>query len=212
VVTDFEEVRQRLGIAKLCLIAHSFGGVLAVSYARRYPEHLAQLVMANATLHFVGPEQRRMQTAFINQLLDRKVASPPATADAAAIAAAHDEAFRALMKSSVGYRLLTENLATVQLMNRIENYPRSRGLGSAVWERRTEFAEYYADFAPLTASITAPVLVITSRKDYAIGPDEYKRFQFPRQQVATLDTGHISYYDANAAFVGAIRAFMAAQH
>src|SRR3954462_4425931 len=45
VVQDFDEVRSQLGVDKLCLIAHSFGGILAVAYARRYPAHVSQLVM-----------------------------------------------------------------------------------------------------------------------------------------------------------------------
>ena len=209
VVDDFEDVRKGLGVDKICLIAHSFGGLLAVGYARRYPEHLSELIMANATLHFRGPQQRRMQAAFINQLLDRKVAPLAPGADDATIAAAAEEAYRALMNSKVGYRVLTEDLATVQLMNRIESYPRSQGLGNAVIHERAAYPEYHTDHAAETAAIAHPVLVITSRKDYAVGPDEYKRFRFPDHKLAVLDTGHISYYDANPAFVAAIRDFMA---
>jgi proline iminopeptidase len=208
VAEDFDEVRKSLGVDRLCLIAHSFGGVLAVAYARRYPEHVSQLVLANATLQFLGPYQRRMQTAFINDLLQRQVPPLPADADPAALEAANEDAYHALMQVPFGYRLLTENLATVQTMNRLEDYPRAHGFGRAVMERRAEFPEYWADYAPLTAEITTPVLVITSRKDYAVGPDEYKRFRFPHQTVAVLDTGHISYYDASPAFVAAIRGFV----
>jgi proline iminopeptidase len=210
VVADFDEVRRALGVERTCVIAHSFGGVLAVHYAKRYPAHVSELIMANATLYFDGPPQHRMQAEFINQLLDRKVPPLPADADDAALATAAREAFRALMKSTVGYRVLSESWPTVKRMNEIESsYPRSRGYGAAVWDRRAEFPEYYEDYAPLSAEVRQPVLVITSRKDYAVGPDEYKRFRFPDTRLAVLDTGHISYYDANAAFVAAIRDFMA---
>jgi proline iminopeptidase len=208
IARDFDEVRRALAVDRVCLIAHSFGGVLALAYVRRYPEHVSQLVLANATLQFLGPYQRRMQTAFINNLLHRQVPLPPADADADAVAAAHEDAYRALMHEPLGYRLLTESLATVQRMNQLEDYPRSQGFGEAVMHRRAEFPEYWADYAPVTAEVATPVLVITSRKDYAVGPDEYKRFHFPHQTVAVLDTGHISYYDASPAFVAAIRDFI----
>lgn len=209
VVADFEEVRQALGVDKLCLIAHSFGGVLAVAYANRYPAHVSELILANATLQFLGPSALRMQTTFINELLGRTRPPLPADSDPAGLAAAHDDAWSALMHSDQGYRVLTDHLATVQKMNAIEgSYPRSRGFGAAVMEQRAALPEYYADYAPMSARIAQPVLVITSARDYAVGPDEYKRFQFPHPQVVTLDGGHISYYDANAAFTAAVRAFL----
>jgi len=209
VVQDFEEVRQALGVDKLCLLAHSFGGVLAVAYASRYPAHVSELILANATLQFLGPSALRMQTTFINELLGRTRPPLPPDRDPAGLTAAHDDAWSALMHSDQGYRVLTDHLATVQKMNAIEgSYPRSRGFGAAVFEQRAALPEYYEDYAPMSARIAQPVLVITSIRDYAVGPEEYKRFRFPHQQVVTLDGGHISYYDANAAFVAAIREFL----
>jgi proline iminopeptidase len=208
IVQDFEEVRQALGVDKLCLIAHSFGGVLAVAYANRHPAQVSELVLANATLQFLGPSQMRMQTTFINELLGRTRPLPP-DSDTAGLTAARDDAWSALMHSDQGYRVLTDHLATVQKMNAIEgSYPRSHGFGAAVIEQRAAVPEYYADYAPMSARIAQPVLVITSARDYAVGPDEYKRFRFPHQQVVMLDGGHISYYDANAAFTAAIRGFL----
>src|SRR5688500_6714578 len=55
ITQDFEEVRQALGVDKLCLIAHSFGGILAVDYAKRHPQHVSELILVNITLHFLGP-------------------------------------------------------------------------------------------------------------------------------------------------------------
>jgi proline iminopeptidase len=210
VVQDFDEVRTQLGVDKLCLIAHSFGGILAVAYARRYPTHVSQLVMANATLQFLAPRQQRMQVAFINQLLHREGKPVPADDhDEPGVQAAWDDAWSALMHSDQGYRVLTPNLATVQRMNQIESsYPRSQGFGTAVIEQRAALPEYYQDYAPMSAQIAQPVLVLTSAKDYAVGPDEYKRFQFPHPKVVVLDTGHVSYNDATEAFAAAIRDFV----
>lgn len=211
VVDDFEEVRAQLGVDKLCLIAHSFGGVLALSYALRYPARVSSLILANATLQFLGPSQQRMQLRFINEVLASlgkpTIAIPEAPAD---LAAASEQAFQAIMHTDQPYRLLTDHLATVQLMNKIESYPRSRGLGDAVMAHPGE-GEYFADYAPRSAEVTAPVLVIASRADHAVGPDEHKRFRFPHATVVELDGGHMSYYDANAPFTAAIRAFLASQ-
>ncbi len=210
VVQDFEDARQALGVDKMCLIAHSFGGILAVEYAKRYPQHVSALVMVNTILHFRGPENARAQIDFANRLLGKEVVKVAPDADQAALAKARDEARAALMKSGQGYRYLTEHPESIRAMSAIDgSYERSRGYGTAVVTQPETYPEYAVDLAPDTASIQVPVLVIAGSKDYAVGPDEHKRFRFPNQKVAVFDGGHMSYYENNTEFVGAIREFMA---
>jgi proline iminopeptidase len=212
VVEDFEEVRRAVGVDRVCLVAHSFGGILAVEYARRYPAHVSELIMANATLEFLGPGQQRMEIAFINQLLQSLGRAPvamPAEETPATLAATSDAARAALFKTDQGFRLLTDHVETIKKMMEIDNYERARGFGNAVMNQRETYPEYWKDHAPASAEVQPPVLVLASAKDYAVGPHEHERFRFPRQQVVVLDTGHISYFDANAAFAGAIRTFLA---
>lgn len=209
VVQDFEEVRQKLGVDKICLIAHSFGGILAVDYAKRYPQHVSELILANISLHFLGPENSRMQIDLVNRLLGKKVVVVADDADAATLAKGRDEARAALMKSGQGYRFLTEDTASIRKMSEIDgSYERSRGYGAAIFEQKDSYPEYWVDYAPVTTDIKQPVLVITGSKDYAVGPDEYKRFRFPDQKTVVIDGGHISYFENNAEFVAAIRDFM----
>jgi len=210
VVQDFEDARQALGVDKMCLIAHSFGGILAVEYAKRYPQHVSALVMANTILHFRGPENARAQIDFANRLLGKEVVKVAPDADQAELAKAREEARAALMKSGQGYRYLTEHPESIRAMSEIDgSYERSRGYGTAVVTQPETYPEYAVDLAPDTASIQVPVLVIAGSKDYAVGPDEHKRFRFPNQKVAVFDGGHMSYYENNTEFVGAIREFMA---
>jgi proline iminopeptidase len=212
VVQDFDEVRQQLGVDKLCLVAHSFGGILAVSYALRYPQHVSSLVMANTTLQFLGPTQARMQIAFVNELLAARGLPPIAIpSDPAGLAAAHDEAFaQAVQKTDQQYRMITVHVENVKRMNELErSYPRSLGYGQYVLDQHRQ-GEYYEDYAPRSAEITAPVLILTSRLDRAVGPDEYKRFRFPHASVVELPGGHMSYADDTDAFAEAIHRFLMA--
>jgi proline iminopeptidase len=48
-VLDIERVRDRLGHARIALVAHSFGGVVAAEYARRYPERVLGLAFVEST-------------------------------------------------------------------------------------------------------------------------------------------------------------------
>ena len=209
VVQDFEDARQALGVDKMCLIAHSFGGILAVEYAKRYPQHVSKVVMANATLHFLGPENSRMQIDFVNRVLGKQVVKVADDADEATLTKARDEARAALMKSGNGYRFLSETTDSIKVMGEIDGgYARSRGFGNAIFDEQAKYPEYMQDYTADSAAVKQPVLVIAGSKDYAVGPDEHKRFKFPNQKVVVLNGGHISYYENNAEFVGAIREFM----
>jgi proline iminopeptidase len=46
-VDDVEGLRRALGVEQVALIGHSFGGVLALEYAARYPERVSRLVLAS---------------------------------------------------------------------------------------------------------------------------------------------------------------------
>lgn len=49
-VEDIEAIRHALGVERIYLLAHSFGGIIAVNYAKKYPDHLFGLILANSTL------------------------------------------------------------------------------------------------------------------------------------------------------------------
>ncbi len=44
-VEDVEALRKSLGVAKLSLMGHSFGGTIALEYAARFPQHVQKLII-----------------------------------------------------------------------------------------------------------------------------------------------------------------------
>ena len=44
---DVEALRQALGLRSICLLGHSFGGVVAQAYALKYQKNLSHLILAN---------------------------------------------------------------------------------------------------------------------------------------------------------------------
>lgn len=68
-VEDVEAVRQALGLGKIALMGHSFGGVLAQAYAFKYQQNLVRLILAGTF----------SSTAEMNKVLAReKQSMPPA--------------------------------------------------------------------------------------------------------------------------------------
>jgi proline iminopeptidase len=51
-VDDLEQLRRTLGVERMALIGHSFGTVLALEYAAKYPHHVSHLVLAGAVVDF----------------------------------------------------------------------------------------------------------------------------------------------------------------
>lgn len=44
-VDDIEEARQALGLGEVCVLGHSITGILALEYARKYPQHATHVIM-----------------------------------------------------------------------------------------------------------------------------------------------------------------------
>lgn len=51
-VEDVEALRRTLGVPKIALIGHSFGGLLALEYASKYPQNVSHLVIVSGVWNF----------------------------------------------------------------------------------------------------------------------------------------------------------------
>jgi proline iminopeptidase len=204
-VRDIEELRQHLKLDKVFLLAHSFGGLIAVNYAKQYPQHTKGLILANITLHFLNDDTLKEQIAYGNSLLQLQNKTVPKDS----LSTELSKISAALRKKRIGYKFLTEDIETIRQTDKIDSlHPRIIDFGMAVISKPKEFPEYYADYAPLTKDIHVPVLVITGKKDKAVGTKHYKTFRFPDQKVVAIDGGHLLYYEKNREFVDAVREFM----
>ncbi|WP_213280348.1 alpha/beta fold hydrolase [Chryseobacterium indologenes] len=206
-IQDIEELRQHLKLKKIFLLAHSFGGIIAVSYAKKYPQHTKGLILANVTLHFLNDESVKEQIEYGNSLLQTQNRAIPKDS----LSSELSKISSALRKKRIGYKFLTEDIETIKQMDKIDSlHPRIIDFGMAVISKPKDFPEYYADYAPMTKEIAVPVLIITGKKDKAVGTQHYKTFQFPNQKVVSIDGGHLLYYEKNKEFVNAINNFVKA--
>lgn len=204
-VRDIEELRQHLKLDKVFLLAHSFGGIIAVNYAKKYPQHTKGLILANITLHFLNDDTLKEQIEYGNSLLQLQNKAVPRDSLSNELA----KISTALRKKRIGYKFLTEDIETIRQTDKIDSlHPRIIDFGMAVISKPKKYPEYYTDYAPLTKDIHVPVLVITGKKDKAVGTWHYKAFRFPDQKVLVIDGGHLLYYEKNREFVDAVREFV----
>ena len=208
VVEDIEEVRKSLGFEKIYLLAHSFGGIIAVNYARKYPDHVSGLILAAATLYMNNSAAIYDQIKYANQLLKRKTKIRE-TANQKDLLAAQIEARSELSKQHLGYKFLTDKIKTIEKMNGIdESYPRTIDFGTNVIKNPETFSEYYADYTKITPLVHVPVLILTGRNDHAVGAAHYRSFRFPDQTIKHIVGGHLFYYENNKVFVKTVSDFI----
>ncbi|SMO58329.1 proline iminopeptidase [Chryseobacterium rhizoplanae] len=206
-IQDIEELRQHLKLKKVFLLAHSFGGIIAVNYAKKYPQHTKGLILANVTLHFLNDESIKEQIEYGNSLLQTQNRAIPKDS----LSSELSKISSALRKKRIGYKFLTEDIETIKQMDKVDSlHPRIIDFGMAVISKPKDFPEYYTDYAPITKDIHVPVLIITGKKDKAVGTQHYKTFQFPNQKVVSIDGGHLLYYEKNKEFVNAVNNFVKA--
>lgn len=189
-VDDIETIRSKLGAEKVYLMAHSFGGIIAASYAKRYPEHLKGLILVNSTLYLNNSVES--QVAYANSLTGSKIQIQDGQHMPAL-----GEAMGKLSEKNLLYKLLTDSEESFAALNKIDaERPEENGFRNNVWS----INEYYGDFTKLTPDIKIPVLVISGKKDWAVGPEHYKLFKFPNQTVSEIDGGHLIYFEKNDEF------------
>jgi len=63
---DIDALRQKLGLSRVTLLAHSFGGAVALNYALRYPDNLKRLILVNTSASIENPaeSERRLVKTF----------------------------------------------------------------------------------------------------------------------------------------------------
>ncbi|SFI59049.1 proline iminopeptidase [Kaistella treverensis] len=201
-VEDIEDVRKNLGSPKVYLMSHSFGGIIATSYAAKYGENLKGLILVNSTLFLNNSVIS--QVAYANKLAGTKIEIKDDQ-----FMPALSEAMGALNDKGLMYKLLTDSPKNMEILNKIdEKRPEENGFRNNVWSMN----EYFGDFTKLTADIDIPVLVITGTEDHAVGPDHYKLFRFPNHKIAKIKGGHLLYFENNPEFLHSVFGFIGSKN
>jgi proline iminopeptidase len=201
-VQDLEELRQHLKLDKWVVMAHSFGGTIATEYAARYPQHVRGLALLNCTLDLHDSMTSTLENGLrFVQVPDKAPYLDPTKP--------LDERFGMLLphlsEQNIWFKLQYQTEAGLQKVTEADKGNPGTGVfGSYGFS----LPDYRKDFTALTPHITVPVLVVTGKTDYCIGPEHYKRFRFPNQQVVQLQSGHVPFVEEPAGFRKAILGFV----
>lgn len=66
-VEDLETLRTHLGVEKIVLAGHSYGGIPALQYALRYPDHVEKLLMLSASADAISQQMNVDAAAYLRR-------------------------------------------------------------------------------------------------------------------------------------------------
>jgi len=204
-VDDIDALRQALGYDVISVLGHSFGSLIALEYARRYPDRARALILMNP----VEPgsryleetrERQRARTAVEDgqALEDLRSTEAFEARDPSTLSEVYRLAFRAIVRDPAVIDDLDLDLAGTTARNG-QDVARLLGqsLGSVDWWDRM-------------VTIETPALVIHGR--YDAPPTEMARElaeSLPLGTFAALDSGHFPYVEEREGLLSAVSSFFA---
>jgi proline iminopeptidase len=219
-VADLEAVRRRLGADRMVLIGHSWGGQVAASYLAAHPDHVAKVVfsspgaLAPAVDDHSGGRVRARLTRGQQLGLYRLLARPRVLLAWTLLQlnprAAHAFAGDAEMDAR-NDRVYNAGRAGAHCRD-ADPGPALHGLGFYTYQYpQSAAARPWADPRPRLARLHTPALVVKGSCDYLSWSSGMAYLRaVPDSRLAYLDhAGHNSYQDQPAAFLAAVRAFLA---
>jgi proline iminopeptidase len=205
VVQDLEELRQQLHITQWVVMAHSFGGIIATEYASKYPERVQGLVLVNSILNL--PASMESTVAYGYPLLPPQ-ARPPLD-PAAPLPQRYGMVMSLLnQQKMMGLLMYANDSTALRVKQAMQGVAANRDLATVVTQSAA-ITDYVQNFTPKSAKLLMPVLVVTGRDDYVVGPDQYKFFRFPHQQVISLPGKHFTFLENPKEFNQALTRFAA---
>ena len=206
-VDDIEALRRHLGALHIDLIGHSFGTVLALEYAARYPDHVAHIVLAAAVPdlpRLIDIQCQRLQAMDAVAYARAASGKPPRAYPRCNSFNAYEGAAEAEFihhnmypRSAIGRRVDEADAAnglgnTGELSEAL--------IGQGLWDYRFEAA----------AKVTAPVLVIAGGRDYqaAEAPQRDLAHALPHARLLVYpDDGHFMFMEEPGRFAADVEAF-----
>jgi proline iminopeptidase len=202
-VEDIEALRNMLGVPRLALMGHSFGGTLALEYAAAYPQHVANMVLVGPASDIPAACAARVD------FLGRRYAAELAQARAAAKQRNEtpDECFFAFnsiegeARERVNDETMFPDMRQAKVQHDIDEKSGLRNTGEL------SNAMFNGGFVSYRFThperVTMPVLVLAGAEDHAIGLPAQRALgkALPKARVLEYPgAGHFPYVDAPQRF------------
>lgn len=203
-IDDIEELREYLDINEFILMGHSFGGILAVNYANRFPGRTKGLILSNVTLDMFDSFVHQMTKG--TKMLELELVEDLSRKSISEFMEIYFSILVKLIATGVYFKFQYTDLSNKAITDAIDR----EGLKSDPSFQQYIFSseEFFRDFTILTNKILCPTLVVAGKYDDAVGPLHHKNFEFRNLFEVVLESSHHPYVENHMAFKKAIMDFV----
>lgn len=207
---DIDKVRQYFHLDSVVLLGHSWGTLLALEYALRYPQHVSRLILVNPAPASAADYQQ-LRKEWLEKRADavegkKAIAAGPEykEGDPAAVTAYYRIHFKPAFARSENYEKFLTRLSA--------SFTKEGILKARAIENRLEGETWLSpNYDPLLKlkSLTVPALVISGDHEFIpASTAEHISQAIPKAHLVVLkDCGHFTYMECPAAFREQIDAF-----
>jgi len=213
-IADIEKVRQYFHLDSVVLLGHSWGTVLALEYALRYPERVSRMILMNPAPASTA-DYKQLRTEWLEKrpedMEQRKTISASAAykeGDPDAVTAYYRIHFKAALARREDYEMI---IARLRASFTKEGILKSRAIEARLMNDTWSSPDY--DLLPKLKSLRIPALVISGDHEFIpAATAEHITQAVPNAHMVTLkDCGHFSYLECPAAVREQIDAFFRAK-
>jgi proline iminopeptidase len=197
-LTDLHGLQQHLGFEQIDLLGHSFGGLLAMAYSARYPQHVHKLILVGS----VAPKLD--DTVFLFEQV-----SPETTVRRNALAFRADlgdeEAILADLREHFSMCFCSPQKRDA-FLSVADSFVFRDEVRKMLWTDAAQF-----DLGPELAKFQLPTLVITGRHDLNVAPVvAFKIHQaIAGSRFAVFEeSGHLPFFEEPEMFLNAVDSFL----
>jgi proline iminopeptidase len=215
-INDVEAVRTHFGLQSAALLGHSWGAVLALEYALRYPERVSHLILMNP-----APASAKDLTVFRKTYLEKLgadmdrqrkiVASDPyKEGDPEAVAARYRLHFKPALARAADYEKLMAIMKAQFVIQGKDGILKARAVEDRLMRDTWQIDSY--DLLPRLKVLNIPTLVLWGDHDFI--PQEIATHiaqAIPNARMVTLKgCGHFTFLECPGAVRGALDGFFRA--
>lgn len=192
---DAENLRQRLGLARVAVLGHSYGGFIALEYALRYPDSLSHLILVDTAPVFNYGEE------IINNAIAR--GATPAMLEALTSSSTTDEAMKSALKLIWPLYFHRHQPAYDALLADI--------IACAALEEHQEKLLSTYNMLPTLHEIGCTTLLLVGRDDFICPPSQSQLIHahIPRSHLVVFEhSGHFPWIEEPACFIQTVKAWL----
>lgn len=198
-IEDLLALQKHLGYEKIDVMGHSWGGFVAMLYARLFPEKISHLILCDT----VAPDYQNEYSTFESEYPEL-----------------FDEMKKKRMEGSFNKDPKAMRASLVAYMSMLFHSPQKRDTFIASSGNFTYNADINSrlnkdaesmDLTKELKSITTPTLILHGKYDANITPDVAERIQnkIPKSQLVIFtESGHLPFYEEPEKFISVVEDFL----